>query len=111
VLAESGPMQIQLCLGGVESCLSPIDLATVPLALKANYASYASQADMATVAGQANYAHRATADGDLFIRDQLGAGYFDFSPTRPLRADRFTPSRNIRTSWEAVRRFYSGYFG
>ena len=78
VIAENANMQFQVCLGGTSSCLKPVKLATVPFVLKAIYAAKATMAHKANKAGVAYYAHRLTADHDLYIRDTLGAGYFDF---------------------------------
>ena len=78
VIAENANLAFQICLGGPANCLKPIELSTTPYAIKATYASLAQQAQRANVAGQASYAHRATADRDMFLRKKLGAGYFDF---------------------------------
>ena len=78
VLAQHDDLSFQVCLGGNASCLKPIALSTVPYAIKATYASLAQQAVRANIAGQAVYAHRGTADRELYLRESLGAGYFDF---------------------------------
>ena len=78
VLAENHNLHLQLCIGGPSSCLKPIALAVQPYAMKSLYAHEAMVADHANVAAQASYAHRATADREMFLRDELGAGYFDF---------------------------------
>ena len=78
VLAENESLLFQVCLGGASSCLEPIALSTVPYAIKATYASLAQQTVRANIAGQAIYAHRGTADRELYLRKTLGAGYFDF---------------------------------
>jgi cysteine-rich repeat protein len=78
VIAENANLAFQICLGGPANCLKPIELSTTPYAIKATYASLAQQAQRANVAGQASYAHRATADRDMFLRKKLGTGYFDF---------------------------------
>jgi len=78
VIAENTDLAFQICLGGPESCLKPIELAATPYAVKASYATIAQQAHNANTAGQAHYAHRLTADRDLFLRKKLGTGYFDF---------------------------------
>ncbi len=78
VLAENAGLRFQVCPGGQDSCLPPIELGAAPYAIKASYAAAAQDADHANVAGQASYAQRATADRDLYLRKTLGTGYFDF---------------------------------
>ncbi len=78
VLAENSGLQFQVCLGGQENCLRPLDLAASPYAVKASFASQSQNAYQADIAAQANYAHRVTADRDLLLRNTLGTGYFDF---------------------------------
>ena len=78
VVAESANLSFQVCIGGTANCLKPVELSTAPFAIKTSYAFRAQQAARARTAAQATYAHRATADRDFFVRDKLGAGYFDF---------------------------------
>jgi hypothetical protein len=78
VIAENTDLSFQICLGGSQNCLKPVALGASPYAVKSSYASVAQTAHEANVAGQAHYAHRVTADRDLFIRNKLGTGYFDF---------------------------------
>lgn len=78
VLAENRNLAFQVCLGGVNNCLKPIDLAATPYAIKATYANVAQQASRANVAAQSSWTHRGTADREHFLRKELGAGYFDF---------------------------------
>ncbi|MBI5497403.1 MAG: hypothetical protein HY904_20480 [Deltaproteobacteria bacterium] len=79
VIAENADLNFQLCLGGEANCLRPIQLGTTPYAIKSTFARTAQEAHLADVAGQANYAHRTTADRDLFLSKELGFGYFDFA--------------------------------
>lgn len=91
VLAENHNLYLQLCIGGPSSCLKPIALAVQPYAMKSIYAREAMVADYANIAAQASYAHRATADSEMFLRTELGAGYFDFySHTAPAASDLYT---------------------
>jgi len=78
VIAEHSNLLFQVCMGGDSGCLKPIELAATPFALKTTYASQAMDADRANVAGQSVWALRATADKELFLRKELGTGYFDF---------------------------------
>ena len=78
VIAENQNLAFQVCIGGPENCLRPIELASTPYAVKSTFASEAQQAYQADVSAQANYAHRLTADRDLFVTKELGTGYFDF---------------------------------
>ncbi len=78
VIAESSDLSFQICLGGSANCLRPLTLGTTPYSVKASYARQAQKAHNANVAGQAHYAHRLTADRDLFLRKELATGYFDF---------------------------------
>jgi hypothetical protein len=76
VIAREDGLSFQVCIGG--GCLKPIALGTVPYAIKANFAVQAQEAHTADVAAQAHYAHRVTADRNLFAKNAIGAGYFDF---------------------------------
>ena len=78
VIAENNDLAFQICLGGYENCLKPVELAATPYAVKATYAHTAQSAAESNVAAQAHYAHRVTADRDMFLRKELGTGYFDF---------------------------------
>lgn len=78
IIAENTDLTMQVCLGGPENCLKPIDLAAAPYAVKASFASTAQRAYQANKAGTANYALRVTADRDVLTRKELGTGYFDF---------------------------------
>jgi len=78
VIAENADLFFQLCIGGPENCLRPIELGTTPYSIKSTFAAQCRQAYQSDIAGQANYAHRATADRDLFLSKELGYGYFDF---------------------------------
>lgn len=78
VLAENPGLYLQVCIGGTENCLKPIELGTVPYAVKSSFAAQAQAAHKANIAAQAHYAHRATADRDLLLRGELGKGYLDF---------------------------------
>ena len=87
-IAENQSLAFQVCLGGVDNCLKPIELSTLPYAIKASYASLAQQAGRANTAGQASYAQRATADRDMMLRKKVGVGYFDFfTPEATAAAD------------------------
>jgi hypothetical protein len=85
VIAENPSLAFQVCLGGQENCLRPLDLAASPYAIKSSFASQAQSAHQADISGQAHYAHRVTADRDLLLRNKLGTGYFDFY-THPAEA-------------------------
>jgi hypothetical protein len=78
VIAENPDLYFQVCIGGDENCLKPVQVGTTPYAVKANFAAQTNEAHRADVAAQAHYAHRATADRDMFVTNQVGKGYFDF---------------------------------
>ena len=79
VIAERPNLAFQVCLEGPAQCLKPIELSTAPYAIQSTWASLAQESQEAQVAGQANYAHRATADRDMLARRMIGTGYFDFA--------------------------------
>ena len=81
-LAQRNGLAFQVCIEGQENCLKPVELGTVPYAVKATFAAETSQAHKADIAIQSHYAHRVTADRDLFMSEEIGKGYFDFhTPT------------------------------
>ena len=86
IIAEKANLKFELCLGSASSCLKPVDLSTTPYAIAANFASLAQKAHVANKAAVASYAYRVTADRDLFIRQKLGTGYFDFYFYTPWEA-------------------------
>lgn len=92
VIAENTDLAFQICLGGTANCLSPIEFAATPYAIKATYAHTAKSSDKANVAAQAHYSHRMTADRDLFMRNRLGTGYLDFNTQEPGRVQSFYDS-------------------
>ncbi len=93
VIAENNGLAFQICIGGTENCLKPIDLGSVPYAIKASFSSVAQVAHNSDIAAQAHYAHRVTADRDLLVTDQLGAGYLDFYT--PPAADALYPGASF----------------
>lgn len=92
VIAESGDLQFQVCLGSLGTCLTPVSLGTAPYAVKSSYAARAQQAARADVAGIASFAHRVTADASMFLRKTLGVGYFDFETPRDTDWDTTVPA-------------------
>jgi len=82
VVAENQELAFQVCIGGATNCLNPVALGATPYSIKSTFAQLAQQAHVSDVAGQAHYAHRASADRDMLQRKELGAGYFDFSTPR-----------------------------
>jgi hypothetical protein len=91
VIAENTGLAFQICLGGLNNCLRPIELAATPYAIKASYSTIAQSAHEANICGQANYSHRATADREMFIRNDLGTGYTDFYTPADDQLSRFYP--------------------
>lgn len=77
-IAQGSALAFQVCLGSEDSCLKPIDLSTVPYAVKASFAQIAQKAHDADEAALAHYAFRAAADRDLNLRGATATGYFDF---------------------------------
>ena len=79
LLAKSaGGLALQVCLGSANSCLKPIELASVPYAVKSSFSFRAGEAGTSEEAAVSHYAYRAAADRDLLLNDTLGTGYFDF---------------------------------
>ena len=78
VMAEHSGLTFQVCIGGAENCLKPVELGTVPYAVKSNFAVQAQEAHTSDISVQSHYSHRVTADRDLFESQAIGAGYFDF---------------------------------
>ncbi|MCH2110662.1 MAG: hypothetical protein MK135_15175, partial [Polyangiaceae bacterium] len=71
-----------------DNCLKPIELSTVPYAVKSEFSLQSQMAQNAQIAAQCHYAHRATADVDLYTSEAglSGKGYFDFhSPTADVQ--------------------------
>lgn len=79
IVAANRNLAFQVCIGGTDNCLRPIALGTTPYSLKSSFAVLSQKAHASDLAGQAGYAHRATADREMFARKNLGVGYFDFS--------------------------------
>ena len=86
VIAAQSDVNLQVCIGGGENCLKPISVGAVPYAMKSSYAHQAQNATQANTAAQCNYAHRVTADRDLFVTKQVGDGYYDFHTPTALDA-------------------------
>lgn len=79
VMADNSELSFQICPGSATNCMRAIALGATPYAIKSSFASVAGQAHTSNVAGQAHYAHRATADDELWQRTTLANGYFDFA--------------------------------
>ncbi len=77
-IAANDDLKFQVCIGNMENCLKPISLSSVPFAIKATYASLAQKAAKSNEAMQCHYAHRLTADRNLFTNKAIGKGYYDF---------------------------------
>ncbi|PKN56105.1 MAG: hypothetical protein CVU56_17875 [Deltaproteobacteria bacterium HGW-Deltaproteobacteria-14] len=77
-MATQTGLAFQVCLGSSSSCLKPIELSSVPYAVKASYAYMAQSAQTADQAAVADYAYRIAADPDLQVLDAMSSGYFDF---------------------------------
>jgi hypothetical protein len=79
LLAKSaGGLALQVCLGSANSCLKPIELASVPYAVKSSFSFRAGEAGTSEEAAVSHYTYRAAADRNLLTNDSLGTGYFDF---------------------------------
>jgi hypothetical protein len=81
-IAKHTDLSFQICIESQSNCLKPIALSTVPFAVKSTFALKAQEAFKAQEAAQAHYAHRVTADRDLFANKTLGTGYYDFHSPR-----------------------------
>jgi hypothetical protein len=89
IIAENQDLAFKICLGSDTNCLEAIDFSATPYAIKATYAHTAETSDKANTAAQAHYAHRMTADRDLFLRHALGTGYLDFHTPTSARVQSF----------------------
>lgn len=82
VVAKYTNLAFQVCIGSspgdAGNCLKPIQMSSVPYAVKANFASQAQESYRSELAARAHYAQRVTADGAMLQQQQLGAGYYDF---------------------------------
>jgi hypothetical protein len=78
VLATSSDLELKVCIGGQTNCLKPVQLASVPYAVRANTAVQAQHVDSAAFAAVTRYATRATADRDAPTRNKIETGYIDF---------------------------------
>jgi hypothetical protein len=87
VLAQHDSLSVQVCIGGGGGCLAAVPMATVPYAVKGDYAVRAGSARRAVTAKASNLALRASADRDPFGRASIGDGYFDFRSFPPQHAD------------------------
>ncbi len=100
IIGRNVGLSLQVCIGGGQNCLKPVELGTVPYAVKSSFAALAQASHRANEAAQAHYAHRVTADRDLFVTHEIGKGYFDFhSPVqtaavRLLSASEFPTYQN-----------------
>jgi hypothetical protein len=79
VIAKNNDLSFQVCIGATngENCLKPIQMGSVPYAIKANYANQSQNAYQAETASRSNYARRLSADSNMLATNQLGKGYFD----------------------------------
>ena len=78
IIAKYNSLSFQICIESEENCLKPIALSTVPYAVKSTFAQQAQEAHTANTAAECHYAHRITADRNLFAANQIGKGYYDF---------------------------------
>jgi hypothetical protein len=96
VIAQQAALSFKICFDEQgESCMSAVELPTVPFAAKANYSQAAEWASSAAFSGRAEYTLRYTADGDLQTPGSVGAGYFDMSTpvaSSGLEWDDYAPS-------------------
>lgn len=103
LLAANSDLLFQVCIGSQENCLKPIALSSVPYSIKSSYSVVSQTANTANTAVQCHYAHRVTADRDLFTTQQLGVGYFDFhTPTPELignLVDEFDTAMSVPSSY------------
>jgi hypothetical protein len=82
VFAKYGNLSFVVCLNSEDNCLKPVFFGSVPYAVKSNFAHTANTAFKANQAVQCHYAHRVTADREIFQTTEVGKGYFDFhTPT------------------------------
>jgi len=87
-MAKRNDLAFQVCIGdsGSEAgnCLKPIQMSSVPYAVKASFASQAQEAYRSELASRAHYAQRITADGGMLEQPKIGAGYYEFlTPAAP----------------------------
>jgi len=81
-VAKYNDLAFQVCIGdsGAEAgnCLKPIQLSSVPYAIKASFASQAQESYRSEISARSNYAQRLVADGTRLDQTKLGLGYYDF---------------------------------
>jgi hypothetical protein len=96
IIAQEQDLAFEICINSPDNCLKPIPLGSTPYALKSNYAVLAQKAHSANQSVQAHYAHRVTADTELFVGERTHEdGYLDFA----------TPDGNTTlstTGWERI---------
>lgn len=96
IVAKYNDLAFQVCIGDSSAeagnCLKPIQLGSVPYAIKASFASQAQESYRSEIAARANYAQRLVADGTRLDQTKLGLGYYDFE----------TPASNKLTTLTAV---------
>lgn len=101
-IAKANAVAFKICIESESNCLKPIDLGTVPFAVKSTYAKNSQFAHVANTANETQYAHRAAADRDLFTSKSIGTGFFDFHTPSAEQANKLyssdlTPGQTFET--------------
>lgn len=78
IIAKTTQLALQVCLGSTNSCLKPIELASVPYATKSSFSFKSIEAKKSQEAAVSHYTFRAVADRDLLTQNKIATGYFDF---------------------------------
>jgi hypothetical protein len=105
-IAAYNDLAFQVCIGDSSSeagnCLKPIQMSSVPYAVKASFASQAQEAHRAEIAARAHYTQRITADSATLGQPKIGVGFYDFltptgtAPVAALRAVNPTAQADLR---------------
>jgi hypothetical protein len=102
VVAKYGDLAFQVCIGDATAeagnCLKPIQMSSVPYAIKASFATQAQESYRSELAARANYAQRLVADGTRLDQTKLGIGYYDFETPPTAKSD---PLKSVNPTFGA----------
>jgi len=83
-IAINPALKFRVCLGDNDNCLRVVEMGSVPYSMKSTYSVLSEKSRKSDEAAMAHYAHRVTADKNLFVSSDAVPtnGYFDFyTPT------------------------------
>jgi hypothetical protein len=73
-IARGQTISFEVCLNDPGNCLKPVQLASVPYAIKSNVAVKALESNRSNEAVECHYAHYITADKDIHTSQSIGKG-------------------------------------